>query len=132
MFEYLLIQLLFFYLNITLSVSGNVYMQQKCGRSYSSGSVSAITDRVFKTKNEIECCHICLVLEPCKSFIWNSFSRKCYIRSSSLGEIFTDQTVQTVGYVVEQYSEGIYFVFYTFKKKPEAFNFLFICYHQDG
>ncbi|CAG2197784.1 unnamed protein product [Mytilus edulis] len=92
---------------MTLSVSGNVYMQQKCGRSYSSSSVSAITDRVFKTKNEIECCHLCLVLDPCKSFIWNGFSRKCYIRSSSLDDFVTDQTVQTVGYVVEQYSEEL-------------------------
>lgn len=106
----------FLYLNTTLSFSDIVYMQQKCGRSYTSSSVSAITDRVFKTKNEIECCHLCLILDPCNSFIWNGFSHKCHIRSSSLNGIFTDQTVQTVGYVVEQYSEGIYFVFYTFRK----------------
>ncbi|XP_063447003.1 type-2 ice-structuring protein-like [Mytilus trossulus] len=82
-------------------------MQQKCGRSYSSSSVPAITDRVFKTKNEIECCHLCLILDPCYSFIWNGFSHKCHIRSSSLDGIFTDQTVQTVGYVVGQYSEEL-------------------------
>ncbi|CAC5373217.1 unnamed protein product [Mytilus coruscus] len=85
----------------------NVYMQQKCGRAYNSSSGSAITDRYLKTRNEIECCQLCLVIDPCNSFIWNGFSRKCYIRSSSLDIIFTDQTIPTVGYVVEQYSEEL-------------------------